>query len=116
MVECYGIQDEIKDCIDKLKREALYPNVNETSEEYIELQIESERNEKKPGYKDRIKTLESIKQNNKLINQMFREGTTCRNFEEFRRQVMEGKISFIEGKNCSWQLTKEEKDKLCIIF
>ena len=76
MVECYYIQDEIKVCIDKLKKEALYPNVNETAEEYIDLQIESERSEKKAGYKDRIKTLESIKQNNKLINQMFKEGAT----------------------------------------
>ena len=116
MVECYAIQDEIRECIDKLKKEALYPNVNETAEEYIDLQIESERTEKKTGYKERIKTLESIKQNNKLINQMFREGTTCRNFEQFRREVMEGKISFIEGKNCSKTLTKEEKDRLCNIF
>ena len=116
MIECYGIQDEIRECIDKLKKEALYPNVNETSEEYIDLQIESEKNEKKPGYKDRIKSLESIKQNNKLINQMFREGTTCRNFEEFKVQVMQGKISFVEGKNCGKKLTKEEKERICIIF
>ena len=47
---------------------------------------------------------------------MFREGTTCKNLEEVRREVMEGKLSFIEGKNCSKKLTKEEKDKLCNIF
>ena len=47
---------------------------------------------------------------------MFREGTTCRNFEEFKVQVMQGKISFIEGKNCSKKLTKKEKDKICVIF
>ena len=116
MVECYYIQDEIKVCIDKLKKEALYPNVNETAEEYIDLQIESERSEKKAGYKDRIKTLESIKQNNKLINQMFKEGTTCKSLEEFRRKVMEDKISIIEGKNCTIKLTEEEKKKLCIIM
>ena len=116
MVECYYIQDEIKVCIDKLKKEALYPNVNETAEEYIDLQIESERSEKKAGYKDRIKTLESIKQNNKLINQMFKEGTTYKNLEEFRRKVMEDKISIIEGKNCTIKLTEEEKKNLCIIM
>ena len=116
MVDCYYIQDEIRDCIDKLKKEALYPNVNETSEEYIQMQIESEKAEKKPGYKERIKTLEIMKKNNKLINQMFREGTTCRDFESFRKEVMEGRISFIEGKNCSKTLTKEEKDRLCPIF
>jgi hypothetical protein len=116
MVECYYIQDEIKVCIDKLKKEALYPNVNETAEEYIDLQIESERSEKKAGYKDRIKTLESIKQNNKLINQMFKEGTTCKSLEEFRRKVMEDEISFIEGKNCTIKLTEEEKKSICIIM
>lgn len=116
MIDCYYIQDEIRDCIEKLKAEALYPNVNETSEEYIDMLIESEKTERKNGYKDRIKSLETIKQNNKLINQMFRTGTTCRSLEEFRKQIMEGKISVIEGKNCTIQLTKEEKDKLCKIF
>ena len=116
MLECYCIQDEIKVCIDKLKKEALYPNVNETAEEYIDLQIESERSEKKAGYKDRIKALETIKQNNKLINQMFKEGTTCRSLEEFRRKVMEDEISFIEGKNCTIKLTEEEKINICIIM
>ena len=116
MIDCYYIQDEIRDCIEKLKSEALYPNVNETSEEYIDMLIEAERSERKSGYKDRIKSLESIKQNNKLINEMFRSGTTCRSLEEFRREVMEGKISIIEGKNCKIKLTKDEKDKLCYIF
>lgn len=116
MIDCYYIQDEIRECIEKLKAEALYPNVNETSEEYIDMLIEAEKSEKKNGYKDRIKSLESLKQNNKLINQMFKSGTTCRSFEEFRREIMEGKISIIEGKNCTIKLTKEEKDKLCHIF
>ena len=65
MIDCYYIQDEIRDCIEKLKSEALYPNVKETSEEYIDILIKAERSEKKSGYKDRIKSLESIKQNNK---------------------------------------------------
>ena len=116
MVDCYYIQDEIRDCIEKLKKEALYPNVNETSEEYIDMLIEAEKNERKNGYKDRIKSLEIIKQNNKLINEMFKNGTTCRSFEQFRREILEGKISIIEGKNCKIKLTKEEKDKLCVIF
>ena len=37
MVECYGISNKIKECIDKLKKEAFYQNINETSEEYIDL-------------------------------------------------------------------------------
>ena len=77
--------------------------------------IESEKSEKKDGYKDRIKSLESLKQNNKLINQMFKTGTACRTLEEFRREIMTGRISIIEGKNCSIKLTDEDK-KNCSIF
>ena len=46
---------------------------------------------------------------------MINEGTTCKNFEEIKRDVIGGIISFIQGKNCSKKLTKEETDKLCII-
>ena len=56
IVDCYCIQDEIRECIEKLKAEALYPNTNETLEKYIDMLIESEKSEKKDGYKDRIKS------------------------------------------------------------
>ena len=115
IVDCYCIQDEIRDCIEKLKAEALYPNTNETSEEYIDMLIRSENSEKKTGYKDRIKSLEFLKQNNKLINEMFKTGTTCRSLEDFRREIMEGRISIIQGKNCTIKLTDEDK-KNCSIF
>ena len=115
IVDCYYIQDEIRDCIEKLKAVALYPNTNETSDEYIDMLIQSENSEKKTGFKDRIKSLEFLKQNNKLINEMFKTGTTCRSLEDFRREIMEGRISIIQGKNCSIKLTDEDK-RNCLIF
>ncbi len=93
----------------------MYPNTNETSEEYIDMLIESEKSEKKNGYKDRIKSLELLKQNNKLINEMFKTGTTCRTLEQFRKEIMEGRISILQGKNCTIKLTDEDK-KSCSIF
>ena len=116
IVECYYIQDEIKKCIEQLKKEALYPNVCETSEEYINLLIESEQSQKKDGYKDRIKSLESLKENHKLFNKIFKNGTACQDIEEFRRKIMEDKINILEGKNCAIKLTTEEKNRLCLIF
>ena len=97
------------------KVEALYPNSNETSEEYIDEIIEAENIQKKNGYKDRIKILKSLKQNYKLINQMFKTGTTWRTLEEFRKEIMEGRISKIQGKKCSIKLTEEDK-RDCSIF
>ena len=61
MIEYYAIHEEIKVCIDILKKEALCPNVN-SSDEYIDVLIAKEKNEKKTGYEKRIKILESIKQ------------------------------------------------------
>lgn len=116
MVDVYGIQEEIRKCIDVLKQKALYPNIHETAEEYIDIQIKSEESEKKPGFKERIKSLKNMKENHKLINKMFKEGTTIRDFDEFRKKVLEGKISVIKNINCDIKLTKEEKDKLCNIF
>ena len=46
---------------------------------------------------------------------MFKTGTACRTLEEFRREIMTGRISIIEGKNCSIKLTDEDK-KNCSIF
>ena len=40
---------------------------------------------------------------------MFREGTTCRSFEEFRIKVMLGKINFVEGTDSDFY-TSQKKD------
>ena len=104
MKDCYAIYEDIKDCIGKLKNEALYPKIN-SSDEYIDILILKEKKEKKTGYEERLKNLESIKKNDRLIRQ-FKQEPACQNFEEFKRKVMERNIN----------LSNEEKDKLCIIF
>ena len=71
---------------------------------------------KKDGYKDRIKSLESLKENHKLFNKIFKNGTACQDIEEFRRKIMEDKINILEGKGCAIKLTTEEKNRLCLIF
>ena len=48
----------------------------------------------------RINSLELLKQNNKLINQLCKIGTTYRALKEFRREIMDGRKSIIKGKNC----------------
>ena len=113
MVECFAAQNEIKELIEKLNKEALYQDIKNI-DEFMDLIIKKEKEENNRN-ENRIKILESIKQNRILLEQMINEGTTCKNFEEMKRDVIGGIISFIQGKNCSKKLTKEEKDKLCII-
>ena len=111
MVGCYAVYDEIKNYINQLNREALYINAK-TQEEYIDLQIEKEKSEQKEGFEERIKILESIKQNKELVEQIFLVSTNCRNFDELKSKIISGEISFVKDK----KLTKEEKEKLCVIF
>ena len=111
MVGCYAVYDEIKNYINKLNREALYINAK-TQEEYIDLQIEKENSEQTAGFEERIKILESIKQNKELVEQIFLISTNCRNFDELKSKIISGEISFVKDK----KLTKEEKEKLCVIF
>ena len=49
-VSCMNTQEQIKNSVDKLKKIALNSNSYESSEEYIDLLIESEKSEKKKGY------------------------------------------------------------------
>ena len=111
MVGCYAVYEEIKNYINKLNREALYINAK-TQEEYIDLQIVKEKSEQKAGFEERIKILESIKQNKELVEQIFLISTNCRNFDELKSKIISGEISFVKDK----KLTKEEKEKLCVIF
>ena len=108
MVECFAVQNEIKECIDKLNKEALYQDIKNI-DEFMDLIIKKEK-EKNNRNENRIIILESIKKNIRLLEQMINEGTTCKNFEKIKREVIGGII-----RNSSKKLTKEEKDKLCII-
>ena len=57
-MNCLNIQEQIKNSVDKLKQIALNSNSYESSEEFIDLLIASEKSEKKKGYKERIKGYE----------------------------------------------------------
>ena len=97
MVECFAAQNEIKELIEKLNKEALYQNIKNI-DEFMDLIIKKEKEENNRN-ENRIKILESIKQNRRLLEQMINEGTTCKNFEEIKRDVIGGIINFIQGKN-----------------
>ena len=114
MVECFAVQNEMKELIEKLNKEALYQDIKNI-DEFMDMIIKKEKEEIKPNNENRVIILELIKENRRLVEQMINAGTTFRNFEELKREVIERRISFIEGKNYNQKLTKEEKDKLCII-
>ena len=52
--------DDIRCCLDRLKEIALKPNPLSTVD-YIDLLIRTEQNEAKPGFQDRVKSLQEIR-------------------------------------------------------
>ena len=73
-LECVEIQENINDCINKLKNIALNKNNFESDEEFMELMIEVEKSEHKSGWENRIKNLEVLKQNKILLREIY-QGT-----------------------------------------
>lgn len=61
--------DTMKNCVNELKSIALEPNVLE-SDDYFDLLIESEKNDKLKGWEQRVEGLNILKQQNELTRQV----------------------------------------------
>ena len=68
-MNCLDTQERIKNSVDRLKQIALNSNSYESSEEYLDLLIESEKSEKKKGYIERIKGYEELKKQHKILRE-----------------------------------------------
>ena len=71
-VECINTQDLITKSINRLLQMALNKTVFESSEEYIELLIETEKSELKEGWKTRIEELKLLKQHKKMLREIYK--------------------------------------------
>lgn len=71
-LQCLQLQSIIKDAVDRLRGIALKKNVAESVSEYIDLMIQSEKDEKKPGYHERIQGLNDMKIQYDLLKQICR--------------------------------------------
>ena len=93
-LELLETQDKIRISIDRLKEIALINNTFESSEEYINIMILSEKESKKAGYLDRIKALENLKSVHKLIRDLYKG-----NIEEFKKYFFEKKKNELDKCN-----------------
>ena len=95
-------QEKIKESVDKLKKIALNSNSYESSEDYIDLMIESEKSEKKIGYKERIRGYEELKKQHKLLKDTYnKEKSTTKTFEEFKQEFLEKEEKAKKDGNCN---------------
>ena len=108
--ECYKNAEEIKKCVEELKKNSLCKNPNESFEDYINNCIIKEETEKSPGYQDRIKGYEMLKDTNDKIIKAFKGQNIFDNLDKFKDYLAKEKQEFS-------QFFDEEKDsKKCIIF
>jgi len=71
-IECINTQDLITKSINRLQQIALNKTVFESSEEHIELLIETEKSEHKEGWQTRIEGLELLKQQKKMLREIYK--------------------------------------------
>ena len=97
-IECINTQDLITKSINRLQQIALNKTVFESSEEHIDLLIETEKSEHKEGWKTRIEGLELLKQQKKMLREIYKG----------ENQKMNDIKNFIEDSL--------KKEKNCCIF
>jgi len=104
-VKCLQVQEEIKRSVDRLKQIGL--NSNPLSQnDYLDLLIESEKNQRKPGWQGRIKGLEDLKKIHQTIKEAYEsKNNKIKKFSEFQDQYL---------KNMNMNYEADEKN--CLIF
>lgn len=85
---CISIQEKIKNIENRLAQIALNPNTL-NSEEYIEILIKSEKQEKKSGWQKRVDGLEAMKKQQKLIRDSFQGNVKNEEFKKFKKELIE---------------------------
>jgi hypothetical protein len=95
-MECINTQDLITKSINRLQEIALNKTVFESSEEHIELLIETEKSEHKEGWQTRIEGLELLKQQKRMLREIYQgENQKMNQIKDFIED------SLNKEKNCS---------------
>ena len=86
----------IQDMINELQHIALRPSIYH-ADEYFDIMIEGERREKQPGWQQRIKSIEDVKQRSKFCNDVKSDGYDpfAERVAQVKEQATSGKVNFL---------------------
>ncbi|EMD44969.1 Hypothetical protein EHI5A_177750 [Entamoeba histolytica KU27] len=107
-MEHYDKEQEIIECVNRLSEIALNGKVT-SSNEYLDILIQTENEEKKDRYKERIEEYEKLKQANEMIEDIMKKSTTKKSkedimaeFEARKKELKEGEKTTMDkyGENC----------------
>ena len=111
LAECYKNAEEIKKCVEKLKETSLCKNPNESFEEYIKNCIINEENTKKPGYLERIKGYQILKDTNDRIIKAFKGQSIFEDLDKYKEYILQEKEKILKMYE-----KEEKKESSCFIF
>ena len=115
--ECMNIQEEIKYSVGRLREIAINDNFYQSSEDYIDLLINSEESQRSQGYMGRINGLKEMKKKYKLLREAYnKENITLRTFEEFARQYITNQCTTSVSPVSSNFNQYYDSKKECLIF
>ena len=87
-LECIILQEEIKNCINQLKKIALNEQFN-NSNEYINLVISNELKEQKSGYLERISSLKELQKKIDILLELYEnEAHGFKKIDDFRNNFI----------------------------
>ena len=113
-LKCLNVQKNIKNCVDRLKQIGLNSNPYSDTE-YIDLLIESEKTQKKPGWRGRINGLESLKTIYTTIKNAYESQDGIKEFDQFQEKYLKD----LNKKNEELQKLKKKKKNTtndCLIY
>ncbi|EDR27742.1 hypothetical protein EDI_151990 [Entamoeba dispar SAW760] len=85
-MDCYDKELKIIKCINILSSIALNGKIT-SSNEYLDILIDSENEEKKSGYKKRIEGYKQLKQSNEIIEDIMKKSITQKSKEEIKAEI-----------------------------
>ncbi|BFU24139.1 hypothetical protein conserved [Entamoeba histolytica] len=96
-MDCYDKEIEIIECVNKLSEIALNDKIT-SSNEYLDILIQTENEEKKTGYKVRIEGYKQLKQANEIIEDIMKKSTTKKSKEEIKAEYEVKRKELKEGE------------------
>uniref|UniRef100_A0A671SHP6 Septin-type G domain-containing protein n=1 Tax=Sinocyclocheilus anshuiensis TaxID=1608454 RepID=A0A671SHP6_9TELE len=105
-----GLIEKSQKSLERLQEIALKPNPLSTPD-YIDLMIESEKQEAKPGFRDRIQSLMEVRKNAEIISKVSTGGVLPEDWKAYKSETRKNQASYDPRV-----LFNQVKNKLCNVF
>ena len=101
-IDLMNTQEEMKNTINELKRIALNKDVFDSAEEHLDLLIENEKFEQKPGWQKRIEAFNLLKRQKRKLKEIYHgQHTDANKIRSFVKKFNREEMKKSQGTECS---------------